>query len=97
MLVLITYDVSMTDPGGSRRLRHISKLCKDYGIRVQYSVFECEIDPAQWVSLKSALLQAYDVTLDSLRFYYLGSKWQRKVEHFGAKETLDVLRDPLIL
>ena len=97
MLVLITYDVNVTGSGGSRRLRHISKLCKDSGIRVQYSVFECEIDPAQWVNLKSALLESYDPELDSLRFYYLGSNWKRKVEHHGTKQIPDVLRDPLIL
>ena len=97
MLVLITYDVNMTGAGGSRRLRHISKLCQDYGIRAQYSVFECEITPAQWVYLKSALLEAYDADLDSLRFYYLGSNWKRKVEHHGTKQTPDALRDPLVL
>ncbi len=97
MLVLITYDVNVSGAGGSKRLRHISKLCKDYGIRVQYSVFECEITPAQWVNLKSALLEAYDANLDSLRFYYLGSNWKHKVEHHGTKETPDVLRDSLIV
>lgn len=97
MLVLITYDVHVTGVGGSKRLRHISKLCKDYGIRVQHSVFECEITPAQWVTLKFALLETYDADLDSLRFYYLGSRWKQKVEHHGAKEMPDVLRDSLIL
>ena len=74
-----------------------SKLCQDYGIRAQYSVFECEITPAQWVNLKSALLEAYDADFDSLRFYYLGSNWKRKVEHHGTKQTPDALRDPLVL
>lgn len=97
MLVLITYDVNLTSEGGSRRLRQISKTCLDYGVRVQYSVFECEITPAQWVELKAALLDIFDPVIDSLRFYYLGSKWKRKVEHHGAKETPDIIRDPLIL
>lgn len=97
MLVLITYDVNVTSETGSKRLRHISKTCLDYGIRVQYSVFECEISPAQWVELKAALLNIYDPDLDSLRFYQLGSRWRRKVEHHGAKQTLDIFRDSLIL
>ncbi len=97
MLVLITYDVNVTSAGGSRRLRHISKLCQDYGIRVQYSVFECEINPSQWVALKAALLETFDADTDSLRFYYLGANWKRRVEHHGAKESPDMFRDPLIL
>ena len=97
MLVLITYDVNLTSDGGSKRLRHISKTCLDYGVRVQYSVFECEIIPAQWVELKAALLDIYDPVTDSLRFYYLGAKWKRKVEHHGAKGTPDIIRDTLIL
>ncbi len=97
MLVLITYDVNLASEGGSKRLRHISKTCLDYGIRVQYSVFECEITPAQWVELKTMLLDIFDPATDSLRFYYLGSKWKRKVEHHGAKETPDIIRDTLII
>lgn len=85
MLVLITYDVNLTSETGSKRLRKISKICLDYGIRVQYSVFECEITPAQWVELKAALLDVYDSDLDSLRFYQLGSNWKHRVEHHGAK------------
>lgn len=97
MLVLITYDVNLTNEGGSKRLRRISKTCLDYGIRVQYSVFECEITPAQWVDLKASLLDIFDPDTDSLRFYYLGSKWKRKIEHHGAKEVPDIIRDTLIL
>lgn len=97
MFVLITYDVNVSTAEGRKRLRHISKTCLDYGLRVQYSVFECEITPAQWVSLKGSLLDIYDPELDSLRFYYLGSNWKQKVEHHGAKEIPDVLRDALIL
>ncbi|MGR9108864.1 MAG: CRISPR-associated endonuclease Cas2 [Gammaproteobacteria bacterium] len=97
MLMLITYDVNVETVEGRRRLRQLSKICLDYGTRVQYSVFECEISPDQWVILKAALLKTYDEEKDSLRFYHLGSKWKRKVEHHGAKPTLDLLRDPLIL
>jgi CRISPR-associated protein Cas2 len=97
MLVLITYDVSVLTRDGRRRLRNISKTCVDFGMRVQNSVFECEVDPAQWVRLKEKLLDLYDPSEDSLRFYLLGSKGRQKVEHFGAKVVPDVLRDALIL
>lgn len=97
MKVLITYDVNVTTKEGRRRLRHISKTCLDHGIRVQNSVFECEVTPAQWVRLQAELLAIYDPELDSLRFYQLGSNWQRKVEHFGAKPDLDPIRDSIIL
>lgn len=97
MLVLITYDVSVLTKEGRRRLRNIAKTCLDYGMRVQNSVFECEVDPNQWVVLKHTLLDIYDPAEDSLRFYMLGSKGRQKVEHCGAKPTIDVLRDPLIL
>jgi len=89
MLVLITYDVRTDTPGGQRRLRRIAKDCLDFGQRVQYSVFECEVDPAQWTSLKSRLLKEYDEKEDSLRFYLLGSNWKRRVEHHGVKPAVD--------
>lgn len=97
MLVLITYDVKVITPGGQKRLRNISKICLDYGVRVQNSVFECEVDPAQFVTLKSQLLEAYNPEEDSLRFYFLGKKGRQKVEHIGAKIVADPLRDALIL
>src|SRR5215208_210166 len=75
MLVLVTYDVSTETPAGRRRLRRVANACKDYGQRVQLSVFECDVDPAQWVSLKARLLAETDPASDSLRFYYLGSNW----------------------
>lgn len=96
MLMLISYDVAMDD-GGQKRLRHIAKHCQDYGVRVQYSVFECDIMPDQWVVLKDNLLKAYDPDKDSLRFYHLGSKWRGKVEHHGAKKSVDLFQDTLIL
>ncbi|MFT5114730.1 MAG: CRISPR-associated protein Cas2 [Parasphingorhabdus sp.] len=97
MLVLITYDVSVVSPGGKRRLRNIAKTGLDYGMRVQNSVFECEVTPAQMVSLKSTLIEIFDPEEDSLRFYYLGKKGRQKVEHIGTKVVADSLRDPLIL
>lgn len=97
MLVLITYDVCVTTDGGTRRLRRIAKVCLDYGLRVQNSVFECEVDPAQFAFLKNELLDIYEPDSDSLRFYMLGKKGRQRVEHFGAKTTVDVLTDSLIL
>ena len=97
MMILVTYDISVEDSGGARRLRRISKVCLDYGVRVQYSVFECDIDPAQWTNFKAALLDIYNETTDSLRFYQLGSKWRSKVEHYGAKPAPDVFQDTLII
>lgn len=96
MMVLVTYDVATTSLVGSRRLRHIAKICKDYGLRVQNSVFECNVSPAQWEMLKAKLLDKYNTKQDSLRFYYLGSNWKRRVEHYGAKEVIDMDK-PLIL
>jgi len=97
MLVLITYDVSVTSDGGQRRLRRIAKTCLDYGMRVQNSVFECEVTPAQFVTLKNELLEIFDPKTDSLRFYMLGKKGREKVEHVGAKPVSDPVNDVLIL
>ena len=89
MMVLVTYDVSTIEIGGKRRLRRVAKACQDYGQRVQNSVFEIEVDPAQWTALKNRLEDIIDVTHDSLRYYYLGANWQRCVAHVGAKPTTD--------
>jgi len=97
MLVLITYDVSVVTSDGRRRLRNIAKTCMDFGMRVQNSVFECEIDPAQFTELKNKLMEIYEPEEDSLRFYILGKKGKQKVEHIGAKPIVDPVRDPLIL
>lgn len=97
MLILITYDISLEDSAGQSRLRRIAAHCLDYGVRVQYSVFECDITPDQWIILKNKLLQTYQPETDSLRFYHLGSKWLGKVEHHGAKPALDIFKDTLIL
>jgi len=97
VLVLITYDVSVVTAEGRRRLRNIAKTCKDYGMRVQNSVFECEVEPAQFTMLKNELTEIYDPSEDSLRFYFLGKMGRRRVEHMGTKPVEDSLRDPLIL
>ena len=97
MLVLITYDVNVTTPSGRRRLRQIAKTCLDYGLRVQNSVFECDVYPDQFTVLQSELLSIYDPTLDSLRFYFLGKSGRQKLQHFGTKAVVDPLVDALIL
>jgi CRISPR-associated protein Cas2 len=97
MLVLITYDVSVTTSAGRRRLRNIAKTCLDYGVRVQNSVFECEVEPAQFVTLKTCLMDIFDPSEDSLRFYFLGKRGKQKIEHVGTKPVDDPLRDALIL
>jgi CRISPR-associated protein Cas2 len=89
MMVLVSYDVALTDKTGARRLRRVAKACKDYGQRVQYSVFECVLDPAQWVKFRDRLISEIDKEQDSLRFYFLGANWERRIEHVGAKESFD--------
>ena len=89
MLVLVTYDVNTETPEGRRRLRRVAKACEDMGQRVQNSVFECLVDPAQWTALRLRLAGEIDESLDSLRFYFLGSHWRRRVEHVGAKPSYD--------
>lgn len=89
MMVLITYDVHTATSNGKRRLRQIGKACLDYGQRVQYSVFECEVSPAQWTELRSRLCELIDPEMDSLRFYMLGANWRRRVEHVGARPPKD--------
>lgn len=96
MLVLVTYDVNVAGEGGAKRLRKVAKACRDFGQRVQYSVFEIEVDPAQWVQLKARLEGIIKSEVDSLRYYYLGANWTRKVEHVGAKPATD-LNGPLII
>ena len=96
MLVLVTYDVSTSEDGGRKRLRQVARACEDYGQRVQFSVFEIEVDPAQWTRLKARLEGIIRSDMDSLRYYYLGSNWSRRIEHVGAKPAVD-LNGPLIL
>lgn len=96
MMVLVSYDVAVTTNGGQNRLRKIAKECQNYGQRVQYSVFECVIDPAQWVKLKNSIEKIMDKNTDSLRYYYLGANYKRRVEHVGARPSLDIDK-PIII
>ncbi len=89
MLVLITYDVNTETPAGRKRLRQIAKQCVNYGQRVQNSVFECLLDPAQCKTPQHKLVSIMDESTDSLRFYYLGDRYQSKIEHFGAKKSYE--------
>lgn len=94
--MLITYDVNTSQSDGQKRLRHIAKICENHGQRVQYSVFECDVDPTQWTRMKELLLSEYDPEKDSLRFYYLGSNWEHRLEHHGAKKSYHPTKDTLI-
>ena len=96
MLVVVSYDVKTDDAAGKRRLRNVAKHCLNFGQRVQYSVFECLVDPAQWTKLRQKLVDTIDERYDSLRFYFLGANWKRRVEHIGAKEPYDP-EGPLIV
>jgi CRISPR-associated protein Cas2 len=89
MMVVVSYDVSTVETEGQGRLRRVAKICKDYGQRVQFSVFECSVDPAQWAFLRDKLIREINPEKDSLRFYFLGANWKRRVEHVGAKKAID--------
>ena len=90
MMVLITYDIVTRNPKGAKRLRRVAKICKDYGQRVQHSVFECSLEPDKWVTVKQKLIAEINEEEDSLRFYFLGAKWKKRIEHIGAKPGYDV-------
>lgn len=89
MMIVVSYDVRTSSAAGQKRLRKIAKACKNFGRRVQFSVFECHLDPAEWAMLKLRLLGMFNAEEDSLRFYYLGSNWRGSVEHHGAKAVPD--------
>ncbi|MFD2191578.1 CRISPR-associated endonuclease Cas2 [Pistricoccus aurantiacus] len=95
MMVLVSYDVSTVSDGGPGRLRRVAKVCRDFGQRVQFSVFEIEVDPDQWVRLRQQLCDLINEDVDSLRFYFLGRQWQKRIEHVGAKPALD-MNGPLV-
>ncbi len=96
MMVLVSYDVRTSEPGGAKRLRRVAKVCRNFGQRVQFSVFECVVDPAQWTRIRQLLINEIDMDADSLRFYFLGTHWRNRVEHVGAKESVDQ-EGPLIV
>lgn len=89
MMILVSYDVSTRTPDGERRLRRVARICLDHGQRVQNSVFECLLANDQWIAFRAELLKVADLEHDSLRFYFLGNEWQHRVEHHGAKSTID--------
>lgn len=95
-MILISYDVKTTSENGAKRLRSIAKECQNYGQRVQFSIFECVLEPAQWTILKNKLESIINKETDSLRYYYLGSNWNRKIEHIGSKKPRDY-SEPLII
>lgn len=96
MLVLVTYDVNTETGEGRRRLRRVAKVCEDFGQRVQFSVFECLVDPAQLVFFRARLENLIDPLTDSLRYYFLGKNWKKRIEHVGAKPAYDP-EGPLIV
>ena len=96
MLVVIAYDVSTESDEGKKRLRRVAKICEGVGQRVQNSVFECLVDAAQWTRLRDRLIKEAEIAEDSLRFYFLGDNWRRRVEHVGAKKSYDP-QGPLVV
>jgi len=96
MLVVVAYDVKTESEEGRKRLRRVAKICEDVGQRVQNSVFECLVDAAQWTLLRSRLVKESKLSEDSLRFYFLGDNWRKRVEHVGAKAAYDP-QGPLIV
>jgi len=96
MMVLVSYDVNTQDAEGRKRLRHIARECENWGQRVQFSVFECMVDPAQWAAMRAGLIDMMDEKKDSLRFYFLGANWRKRLEHVGSKAGYDP-QGPLVL
>ncbi len=96
MLILVTYDVNTESKAGQRRLRRVARVCENHGQRVQFSVFECLVDAAEWVRLKAKLIAEIDPEHDSLRFYFLGNNWHSRLEHVGAKPSYDP-EGPLVI
>lgn len=95
-MVLITYDVDTVSESGKKRLRNVAKACKDYGQRVQNSVFECVLTEVQFVLLKNRLESIIDTELDSIRFYFLGKNWKRRVECLGKITSFDITGELII-
>ncbi|MDX2270810.1 MAG: CRISPR-associated endonuclease Cas2 [Cyanobacteriota bacterium] len=96
MDVLITYDVNTETSAGRKRLRKVAIACKDYGQRVQFSVFECRVDQAHYEKLRAKLTKIIDPSVDSLRFYRLPSPRENHLECFGVDKYID-FEEPLVL
>jgi CRISPR-associated protein Cas2 len=96
MMVLITYDVSVVSENGKRRLRHVAKACQNYGQRVQNSVFECVLTESQFVVLRSIIEKEMDPSEDSVRFYFLGNNWPKRIENLGKSSSVNVIGELII-
>lgn len=96
MLVLVTYDVATSDEGGPKRLRRVARACSDFGIRVQKSVFECQVGQKEWVALRARLLDEAKMEKDSIRFYFLDAEATQRTEHHGVGKPLD-LEEPFVV
>lgn len=96
MMVVVSYDVSTKTKSGQKRLRKVAEVCLNYGVRAQFSVFECLVEPGQWELLKNELLSIYNPEEDNLRFYYLGANWQKRLENFGVSKNIRA-DDPFII
>ena len=96
MFILVTYDVATVEKSGQRRLRRVAQCCEDYGVRVQKSVFECQVGQKEWVSLRDRLLMEIDVGKDSLRFCFLDEKDTQGIEQHGLEQSINLI-EPLIL
>jgi CRISPR-associated protein Cas2 len=90
MYVVVSYDVETKTSAGKRRLRKVGRACLDFGQRVQFSVFECNVGREQWVVLRKRLLDTYNAEKDSLRFYFLGEDPRERIEHHGVKDATDM-------
>ena len=96
MYILVTYDVETSSPSGARRLRNVARLCQNYGQRVQNSVFECLVDESQYITLKAKLQELIDIEADSIRFFSLGNKWERKIDHIGRETSINLSGDLVV-
>ena len=96
-MILVTYDVSVTSPLGQSRLRKVAKYCQNHGIRVQNSVFECVVEPSVYEKMKNDLTRIIDKKTDSLRFYMMGKNWEKHIVHIGAKSSINIQSDSIIL
>jgi CRISPR-associated protein Cas2 len=95
MVVVVAYDVNTEKAAGRRRLRRVARACKDYGQRVQKSIFECQVDETAWTRLKHRLIEEMNEKEDSLRLYFIDACAARKTEHYGLGQPVD-FEGPLI-
>ena len=96
MWVLVTYDVNTETAAGRKRLRTVAQACKNYGQRVQKSVFECTVNESQYERMRGRLIHIIDEKEDSLRFYKMASSRDNTVEEFGTGHVID-FEGPLVV